>query len=101
METVNKKQVKQLFAQEAVFDLNADVVPEAKVIALFGDRAAQFVRHFSDTSKYLRTYDLGDFVITYFTWNGFRVAASFSNLYLLGSDLELISANSKRLEVLS
>ena len=41
MNTVNKSQVDALFQREAVLIGSADVVPEFRVAALFGDDAAK------------------------------------------------------------
>ena len=79
MNTMNKSQVDALFQREAVLIGSADVVPEFRVAALFGDDAAKHGQRQGNRNG----YGAGGYTLMYLTYRGFLAAASFHNVQQL------------------
>lgn len=82
MGILNKAQVDALFQREAVLFGSQDGVPIFRVAALFGEGAVKHAQTLSGGCNY-NGYGVGDYTLTYLTIQGFRAAASFSNVQQL------------------
>ncbi len=77
---LNSKQVDQLFQQNAVLFGSRDGVPEYRVTELFGEAAANFSIRLNRNGGNHSVYGTGDYGVPYFTYNGFQVAATYTNI---------------------
>lgn len=83
--TLNRAQAEELFAAEAVFMYSADMIPEYRVIELFGDDMAQWLDsccHYDGYMKGGQDYNIcGDCgsLIRFFYMTGFLKIVSKAN----------------------
>lgn len=82
MTVLNKKQVQNLFDQEAVLLGTTDGVPLGRAVALFGKDAVDHAQHLS-AGVHMNGYGVGGYTLPYLTLRGFQAAASFNNVQLL------------------
>lgn len=85
MKELNKVQVAALFEREAVLIGSEDRVPEYRAAALFGKKAVEHARSMDRATpgRYFNGYGVGDYTMSYLTFQGFQAAASFHNVQIL------------------
>ncbi|MBP3312300.1 MAG: hypothetical protein J6L72_08715 [Butyricicoccus sp.] len=88
MKTYNAEQVKAMFNKEAVLLGTSDMVPERRVICLFGNAAAEHARRLGKLGEYFNGYGNGSFTADAFTYRGFQAAASYYNVSAIQKEVE-------------
>lgn len=78
MNKLNGATIKALFDQEAVYIGRADVVPDWRVVQLFGEPAVDFAKRMIPES--FNGYGIGDYTEYYLTVRGFQLAATYHNI---------------------
>ncbi len=77
---LNRKQVEQLFQQNAMLFGNCDGVPECRVVELLGQESVDYVMDTNPRNGYYNEYGIRDCSMPYLTYGGFQVAATYVNV---------------------
>ena len=86
MNIMNKAEVEALFAREAVMLGGVDVVPDARVAALFGRDAVEFVYRQESDCPLHNCFGACGHSVEYLTYQGFVAAASCFNVLRLTAE---------------
>ena len=94
-QTLNKKQVEEIFADNAVLFGTTDGLPIDKAVEIFGREAVKFAKHMSrdNPGAVLSCYGIGDFTAFCFTLRGAMIAASFNNVCAIRKRVELFGVD--------
>jgi len=76
MDILNKAQADALFQREAVLMDTQDLIPDDRVMELFGERAVEFAHRMGGGGG----YGIGDYTAFGLTYKGFQAAVSYHNV---------------------
>ncbi len=80
MQKLNSTMINSLFEREAVYIGRADVVPDWRVVQLFGRAAVSFAKQLAPES--FNGYGIGNYTEFYLTIRGFQIAATYHNIII-------------------
>ena len=78
MQKLNSAMINSLFEREAVYIDRTDVVPDWRVVQLFGEAAVSFAKRLVPES--VSGFGIGDYTEFYLTIRGFQIAATYHNI---------------------
>lgn len=80
MDLLKSAEVKDLFQKEAILLGTMDGVPVDRAAKLFGEEAACFAARYEHGGN---GFGIGDYTLSYLTFRGFQMAATFHNVSAL------------------
>lgn len=80
LQALNKNEAMGLFAAESILIGENDGIPKDNVIKLFGEKAANFVTNAGKLGIHYNCYGNCNDNLMYFTFRGFEMAVTFSNI---------------------
>lgn len=91
---LNEEMIKALFDREAVYIGRADVVPDWRVIQLFGEAAVDFSKRMAPEN--FNGYGIGDYTEFYLTIRGFQLAATYHNITITREERRAIYSSGEQ-----